>query len=1042
MHKERERRLTDQYHFVQRLRNKDTRFSSDLSYLFAAAAYLEKKQLQRNINVSFQRGKKTVSATGQHSYSLEDGFSVFDKISNTPAYWKTAKYEMLAKLENLGPFQFFFTLSSADSRWDDNFSSILREMDITIEYKFDENGNEETNVKLEDGTKIELQEYLETHVDQSRHELIRTNVVNASRIYNHRVKAFIKEIVMDKNNPMAVEYFSTKVEFQGREAGHNHGTLWVNLKKMEYYLEVEKGRWMDLEKLLVDFPDDPYDSLELINDIKDLLLEIAENKSKEEKDREDIVISERMKDIFKIILQLENNEQVTSNSILLSFPLFGISSAFQKFQSLESLCEHEERAIINFADKFTTCTLNKAKIESMTEDEKLKKKSAELLDIVYSVNIHSHTQTCKKYLTICRFNFAKFPVWKTLISKPFTLISPELRERYSSILKKVKAIIEDKEIIEKIKSEYPDMKNEDRDEYERNREERVKKVLNLAGLKTQEEYDHYISALESSTSGYSIILQRDINEIYVNSYNPEWARAWNGNHDLQICLDYFAVITYITEYYTKDDTGTMKILIEALKSSNCEDLKDKMKLLMNTYIAARQMGETEALYKIFPDFHLKDSNVTTVNVPVNRKENRSKFSLKVTEENSHNLQEKIKILGREGFYVEKYDTVSKFERKEDGNDELSFSQFSKMYGPSWKYKESTDNDKQDETDDEDIEGGEVKNINHEHPSYDTKFNFTMRCRNDPSDPDHKLCHLLPGIKLKQYIKLKNPFPGEPPYMKKRTHPAVLRFHKFKQDKNPSDYFFSQALLYKPFSDEQELERNIQDLSSSELDNHNSPIRCVKQQVMEYLDDVSEARYFSEKLQRHEEVGQELDPQGEQEVDDCEFEGLIEHPDFPDLDLEMLEAELRNNVKEKTFKAMEIDHIDVLLEKTRNLDYYQRKVVEVGIRYARNIIKSMKSRNPLPTAPNFMIHGGAGAGKSSVINIVKQWVHLILQTSGDSPDCPYIFVTAPTGTAAANVSGQTMHSAFGFTFGNEHFAWRQETRSDAFTSEKLAICHNR
>ena len=72
-------------------------------------------------------------------------------------------------------------------------------------------------------------------------------------------------------------------------------------------------------------------------------------------------------------------------------------------------------------------------------------------------------------------------------------------------------------------------------------------------------------ALKYSSTGYSIILERDIDELFVNSYNPEWARAWNGNTDLQICLDYFAVITYITEYYTKDDTGLMKKLLENVR---------------------------------------------------------------------------------------------------------------------------------------------------------------------------------------------------------------------------------------------------------------------------------------------------------------------------------------------------------------------------------------------------------------------------------------------------------------------------------------------
>ena len=97
-----------------------------------------------------------------------------------------------------------------------------------------------------------------------------------------------------------------------------------------------------------------------------------------------------------------------------------------------------------------------------------------------------------------------------------------------------------------------------------------------------------------------------MSEIYVNSYNPEWARAWNGNTDLQICLDYFAVITYITEYYTKDDSGVMTKIIEMLKNSECGTLQEKMILVMNTFITARQMGECEAYYKILPNFRLND----------------------------------------------------------------------------------------------------------------------------------------------------------------------------------------------------------------------------------------------------------------------------------------------------------------------------------------------------------------------------------------------------------------------------------------------------
>ena len=60
--------------------------------------------------------------------------------------------------------------------------------------------------------------------------------------------------------------------------------------------------------------------------------------------------------------------------------------------------------------------------------------------------------------------------------------------------------------------------------------------------------------------GTRVILQRDVCEIFVNNYNPHWMEAWNGNMDLQICLDYFSIITYMTDYVTKPETKTTEAL--------------------------------------------------------------------------------------------------------------------------------------------------------------------------------------------------------------------------------------------------------------------------------------------------------------------------------------------------------------------------------------------------------------------------------------------------------------------------------------------------
>ena len=93
---------------------------------------------------------------------------------------------MMAKLDNNGPFQFFFTLSCADILWDENITAVLEERGLKINYGFDESGEEKTLVGVpeEDGVKwTPLREYLDTEMDESLHETLRRNVVGKENSY-------------------------------------------------------------------------------------------------------------------------------------------------------------------------------------------------------------------------------------------------------------------------------------------------------------------------------------------------------------------------------------------------------------------------------------------------------------------------------------------------------------------------------------------------------------------------------------------------------------------------------------------------------------------------------------------------------------------------------------------------------------------------------------------------------------------------------------------------------------------------------------------
>ena len=94
----------------------------------------------------------------------------------------------------------------------------------------DESGHYTTKIEVEfqkggKSLKKDIKTYLKEEVNSSLHEIIRGNVLMAARYFNDRVKKFMDLVVMGDNNPMMVEYYTYKVEFQERGAGHPWNAL-------------------------------------------------------------------------------------------------------------------------------------------------------------------------------------------------------------------------------------------------------------------------------------------------------------------------------------------------------------------------------------------------------------------------------------------------------------------------------------------------------------------------------------------------------------------------------------------------------------------------------------------------------------------------------------------------------------------------------------------------------------------------------------------------------------------------------------------------
>ena len=252
----------------------------------------------------------------------------------------------------------------------------------------------------------------------------------------------------------------------------------------------------------------------------------------------------------------------------------------------EPVTEDDLNIVASFVDTFTTVSLHPAIVGEI------------VAAIAKDVNQHRHTRTCRKYNTVCRFKFPKLPSYCTLIARaPSKDLSDKekksIHDKVTKVINKVEEILLDEEKVRSILSQFPKEDEKTKEEADEGRHKRIDAVLQLAGV-SKEEYEE---VLAYSSAGFAVVMFRDIDECNVNSYNTEVTRAWEGNTDFQICLDFFAIITYITEYYSKDDTGVVKILVNTLKASGKSDLKKEMRLLANTWIKNRQMGEAEAVYR-------------------------------------------------------------------------------------------------------------------------------------------------------------------------------------------------------------------------------------------------------------------------------------------------------------------------------------------------------------------------------------------------------------------------------------------------------------
>ena len=225
----------------QRFCSHNRSFSKNADYLFVCQQRLERHLLENNINVFSQKGKLSKGSDGTLKLNTNNAWDMFAKIPGTPSYFKRFRNTNLAMVEQKGPFTMFITLSAAEMRWSDVSTALLRlkaEGIVTITYndgwELDDNKIIVVVEKMEEGILKIVEEPLPLHMaaKKNKHKFYKDEFVLITKIFDNRVKAFLKHILMV--NP-DVDNYSYRIEFQVRGLPHLHGVFWLKPEVIEKY---------------------------------------------------------------------------------------------------------------------------------------------------------------------------------------------------------------------------------------------------------------------------------------------------------------------------------------------------------------------------------------------------------------------------------------------------------------------------------------------------------------------------------------------------------------------------------------------------------------------------------------------------------------------------------------------------------------------------------------------------------------------------------------------------------------------------------------
>jgi hypothetical protein len=466
--------------------------------------------------------------------------------------------------------------------------------------------------------------------------------------------------------------------------------------------------------------------------------------------------------------------------------------------------------------------------------------------------------------------------------------------------------------------------------------------------------DDYLLAVRSSIQATSkIFLKRAPCDVYINSYSRKILELHRANMDIQYILDVYACCAYVVDYINKADRGMSDMLDRAYHEVNNgnQSVTSLFTKLSNIYYNHSEVSAQEAAYNLLwiPMVGASEKNIYVNTSP--------------PEERTHIIKSKTQLAASPDDSTDCFvdGVLDHYIMRPTTMEATNLAQFAAWYEYFKKASRNASVNSGGEVD-EDI--GEFSE--------------------DEVDPQSN-----PYTALKENSG----------YIRRRKNPKVIRFRRYKLHTDPLNYYREQLMLYVPWRNEDDdlLNDNVEQLFYQNVEHI-----IEKRGEFNHLTDleIDEAmERANENAMDRQEVIQENESR---QANEFHLYALNDPQNLVNILSDTGEYERRayserfvppNRLNQGEYESL----VSKLNDQQRN--------------YVYHVLHSIRNND---TEPFYhFVTGGAGTGKSLLINVLYQGLIRLLDDGGLDRDRekPSVLLCAPTGMAAFNISGQTNHSVF-------------------------------